>query len=73
MKIILKDIEPGDWILGVRAAKRLLAMFQKDMVVSYENEKRFYVKRNKASITVRPTQPVVRPENLVKNFPGLCP
>lgn len=56
MKIILKDLEPDDWVLGVRAAKRLMTMFQKDMVVSYENEKRFYVKRNKASITVRPTQ-----------------
>jgi hypothetical protein len=54
MKVILKDMEPDDWILGVRAAKRLLSMFQKDMVVAYENEQRFYVKRNKASITVRP-------------------
>lgn len=55
MKIILKDIEPDDWILGVRAVKRLLTLSCDDAVISYENEKRFYVKRNKASITVRPT------------------
>lgn len=55
MKIILKDIEPDDWILAVRAAKRMLPLFQKDMIVAFENNHAFYVKRNKASITVRPT------------------
>jgi hypothetical protein len=57
MKIILKDMEPDDWILGVRAAKWLKERFQKDAVISYGEgvqSKDFYVKRNKTSITVRP-------------------
>lgn len=56
MKIILTDMEPDDWILGVRAAKWLMAQFKKDGIVSYgehPNTKDIYVKRNKASITAR--------------------
>jgi len=57
MKIILKDIEPHDWILGVRAAKWMAERFQKYAIVSYSDGdkiKDFYAKRNKASITVQP-------------------
>lgn len=57
MKIILKDIEQDDLILGVRAAKWLLGQFRKDAILSYgegKEAKDFYVKRNKASITVQP-------------------
>lgn len=57
MKIILKDIEPDDLILGIRAARWLLDRFQKDAVIAYgegKDRKDFYVKRNRASITVRP-------------------
>lgn len=57
-RIILKDIDPDDWILGLRAAKWLLGQFQKDAILSYGDSdnklKHFYVRRNKASITVRP-------------------
>lgn len=59
-KIILKDIAPDDWTLGIRAAKWLLDRFQKDAIIAYgesddaNKNKHFYVKRNKASITVRP-------------------
>ena len=59
MKIILKDMEQDDWILGVRAAKWLMGQFKKDAVISYgegKDTKDFYVKRNKASITVRPCE-----------------
>lgn len=58
MKIILKDMDEGDWMLGVRAAAWLKARFQKDAVISYgegKDTKDFYVKRNKSSITVCPT------------------
>lgn len=58
MKIILKDIEPDDWILGIRAAKWLMERFRKDACVAHgegDEQRHFYVKRNKASITVRPT------------------
>lgn len=65
MKIILNDIEPDDWILAIRAAKYLKARFQKDAWLAYgehPNEKEFYAKRNKASITirvcVRPAKPI---------------
>lgn len=57
MKIILNEVKQDDWILAVRAAKWLADRFQKDGIVSYgdgEKTKDFYVKRNKASITVRP-------------------
>jgi len=56
MKIILVDFPPDDLILGVRAAKYLLARFKKDAILSYGDPpktKNVYVKRNKASITAR--------------------
>jgi hypothetical protein len=58
MKIILKDMDPEDFILGVRAAKYLLERFRKDAILSYgeSNTKDFYAKRNKSSITVRPCE-----------------
>lgn len=57
--IILRDIQPDDWVLGIRAAKWLLKYPKKnDAILAYGegavgNLKHFYVKRNKASITVR--------------------
>lgn len=59
MRVILKDIDPDDFILATRAVKWLLAqpLSQKDGILAYGDEpkqKIFYVCRNKASITVRP-------------------
>lgn len=57
MKLILKDMDPDDWLLGVRAAKWLLDKSQKDAVIAYGDEPTtdLYVRRNSyASITVRP-------------------
>lgn len=51
------NIDPDDWVLGIRAAKYLKERFQKDAWLAYgeyPNAKEFYAKRNKASITVRP-------------------
>jgi hypothetical protein len=56
VKVILTDLDPDDWILGIRAAKWLMERFKKDAIVSYgepPNTKDIYVKRNKASITAR--------------------
>jgi hypothetical protein len=56
-RIILLDMDFDDLILGVRAAKYMLARFQKDAILSYGeagDTKDFLVTRNKASITVRP-------------------
>lgn len=56
MKIILKDIDKDDWILGIRAAKWLIERPHKDAIIAYGEgncQRHFYVKRNKASITVR--------------------
>lgn len=61
-RVILKDIEPDDFILAIRAARWMLVeieedVFRKDAILSYgEDSKRrnFYVCRNKASVTVRP-------------------
>ena len=56
MRIILKDIDPDDWVLAIRAARFLKDRFQKDAWLAYgdaPNEKEFYAMRNKASITVR--------------------
>jgi hypothetical protein len=56
MKLILMDMDPDDWILGIRAAKYLKERFQKDAWLAYgeaPNSKEFYAVRNKASITVR--------------------
>ena len=60
MKIILKDIEPDDWVLAIRAAKFLKERFQQDAWLSYGEgsaRREFYAKRNKASITVRTVDP----------------
>jgi len=60
MKIIIKDVNPDDWILAIRAARWLLDLPDtKDSILAYgegldEQLKHFYVKRNKTSITVRP-------------------
>lgn len=57
MKIILNDIEPDDWILGIRAARYLKERFQQDAWLAYgdgEHSKEFYAKRIKTGITVRP-------------------
>ena len=59
MKIILKDMDPDDWILGIRAAKWLMGQLKKDAILTYgagEFTKDIYVRRNKASITARPCQ-----------------
>lgn len=56
MTVILRGIVPDEWILGIRAAKALLARPEsKDAIIAYgDGETRdFYVKRNKSSITVR--------------------
>jgi hypothetical protein len=59
MKIILLNLEPDEWVLGIRAAKLLHSRFEKDIIVSYgegettEGRVDLYAKRNKASITVR--------------------
>jgi hypothetical protein len=60
MKIILKDIDPDDWVFAIRAAKYLKDRFQQDAWLAYgegSNTKEFYAKRNKASITVRACKP----------------
>jgi hypothetical protein len=56
--VIFRDVQIGDMILAIRAAKWLLAqdLGQKDAILAYgkgDDEKSFYVKRNKSSITVR--------------------
>lgn len=59
MKVILCDIELDDFTLAMRCVKWLLAQpkTQKDAILSYGEEAEgtldFFVKRNKASITVR--------------------
>jgi hypothetical protein len=56
-RIIFLKIELDDMVLAVRAAKWLLANTNKDAIIKYgegSNSKHFYVRRNKASITVRP-------------------
>ena len=56
-RIILKGVDPDDFILATRAVKWLMGQFQKDAIVAYGEgsvTKDFYVCRNKASITVRP-------------------
>jgi hypothetical protein len=59
--IIFRDIPVGDMWLAVRAAKWLILqpLTQKDAILCYgsvrkEEGRDFYVRRNKASITVRP-------------------
>lgn len=55
-RVILRDIEPDDFVLALRAVKFLMGQFRQDAILSYENGKKFYVRRNKASITVRPCE-----------------
>lgn len=59
MNVILKDVEPDDFVLATRAARWLMERFQKDAIIAYgegTSTKDFYVCRNKRSITVRPTK-----------------
>lgn len=57
-KIIFLNIDPDDFILASRAVKYQLARTDggNSSIVAYGNDekKTFYVKRNKASVTVRP-------------------
>lgn len=58
MKVILLNVDPIDLQLACRAAQWLMGQLQKDAILCYGDSvsgtKDFYVKRNKASITVRP-------------------
>jgi hypothetical protein len=59
-RVILLDIEPDDYLLAVRAVRRLIDRPEsKEAVVGYDGYHGgdFYVRRNKASITVRQCQP----------------
>ncbi len=58
MRIILSHVEPSDLEIAIRAAKWLIEQpeSQKDAILVYGEEQWvFYVRRNKASITVRRT------------------
>jgi hypothetical protein len=61
VKIILKDLDPDHFDRGISAARWLLSqpLSQKDAILVYgqgrDNELPLYVRRNKASITVRRT------------------
>ena len=61
MKVIFKDIEPDDFVCASRAARWLLnqPLTQKDAILAYGQPHKLvlYVRRNKASITVRYTEP----------------
>lgn len=57
--VILRGVDPDDFILATRAARWMLAQphSQKDGIIVYGDGDRtqdFYVCRNKAGITVRP-------------------
>ena len=56
-RFILRDVGAGDMILAARAAKHGLTMAGADTILAFgEGEEpvaTFYIKRNKASITVR--------------------
>lgn len=60
-RIIFLGVPIDDMILAVRAAKWLHERLTKDAILAYGDSadsdklKHFYVRRNKASITVRPT------------------
>ncbi len=56
-RVILLDVPLEDYALAARAATWLMGQFRQDGIVAYGEHsapKEFYVKRNKASITVRP-------------------
>ncbi len=58
-RVILLDVPPEDFVLATRAVQWLLGIDQQDGIMAYGAEKptkNFYVKRNKASITVRPVK-----------------
>ena len=59
LNVIFKGIHLDDFILATRAARWMLAQphSQKDGIIAYgdgDKTQDFYVKRNKASVTVRP-------------------
>ena len=57
MRIILKDIDPDDFVLAIRAARWMLDNAEKkDAIIAYgegSNTFDFYVRRNLSSVTVR--------------------
>jgi len=58
-KVILKDVDPDEFGLAIRAARWLLREpdSQRDAILAYGDgnaQRHFYVCRNKSSITVRP-------------------
>lgn len=61
MDVILRNVEPDDLDLAIRAAKRFLTEdpTRKDTIIGYRTDDSadfaalFYLARNKASITVR--------------------
>ena len=54
MKVILHNVFPEEWILGVRAAKSLLRDGHKDCIYKYENGTTLWTKRTPAgNIVVR--------------------
>lgn len=56
-RIIFLEIAQDDMILACRAVNWLRERFTKDAILAYgegEDQRHFYVKRNKSSITVRP-------------------
>ncbi len=55
-RVILLDVPPDDFVLATRAVQWLLGRVENDGILSYGDGKDFYVKRNKASITVRPVK-----------------
>jgi hypothetical protein len=57
MRVIIRDVEPEDFILAIRAVRWLMERVTKDAIMSYGEDGKardFYVRRNKSSITVRP-------------------
>lgn len=57
MRVILHDIDPDDFILAARAVRWLMARpQQREAIIAYGDEpaRNFYVRRNAASITVKP-------------------
>jgi len=61
IRLIMSLNDISDAILAMRTAKELIAcepQGSKDIIVVFENEKKFYAKRNKSgSITVRASEP----------------
>lgn len=56
-RVIFLDVPQDDYVLAIRAVIYLEKIIpdQADAILSYQpGDKDFYVKRNKASITVRP-------------------